>query len=102
MSGSMAMQLQGSILVSMAYFTTREHGDSLVGTITRGHPDIQGVYLAGHTSHWMRWFRELALSLITGRTQESEPRTFPRQHSGADPWGWGLGEPSPRLIVWGN
>lgn len=42
MSGSVAAQLQGSVSMSVAYITTREHGD-VPGVGSAGnHMDIQG------------------------------------------------------------
>jgi hypothetical protein len=42
MSGSVAIQLQGSVLMSIAYVTTREHGDVPDAGSARDHIDIQG------------------------------------------------------------
>lgn len=63
MSASVAMQLQGSVLMSMAHITTREHGDpSVVGAATGDHVDVQGLYRADSIPHWLWYSGELVSS----------------------------------------
>jgi hypothetical protein len=96
MSGSMALQQQGAVSISVAHITTKDHANALVWPVSWDHIDVQGLCRAGSTPQWLWHVGELALPLTGCSTLESQPCTSPGQHSGADPGGRGKGEPAPR------
>lgn len=81
--------------MSTAHIITREHGDSMVGAATGDHVDVQELCIVGSTPHWMWCLVEVAISLISGNTQESRSYTSHSQNSGAGPCGRSMGDASP-------
>lgn len=95
MSASVAMQLQGSVLISMAHITTREHGDirsrgSYWGPC--GRPGA--VQSCLHPSLAVALWRVGFISLTV-----KGPCTSPREHHGVGAGSWGLGEVIPTPLA---
>lgn len=51
MSGSVAMQQQGAVSMSVAHITTKDHMDALVWAVSWDCIDVQGLCRTGSTPH---------------------------------------------------
>lgn len=93
-SESVAMQLQGTVLMSVALITSREYG-AVPGRVSfQRPPGYQGLCRTGPISHWMQCCGELVPSITGGGgpTQESRPcltqatqRSFPGSKVAGEP-----------------
>ena len=88
MSEFKSMQLQGSVLMSVAHITTREHGDVPGRGPARYHLDVQVLGITGPTPHWLFALECLPhLSPATALWRAGLDFYQTAQWSG--PWWWG-------------